>query len=130
MSKVRVLVGTKKGAFVLTADGKRKSWDVSGPHFAGWELYHLSEDWSELHDLAADDPVRVKELATRWWELAEEYNVLPLDDRLIERFSLPAPPGSPQALTELTFRPGTRRVGDAERRLAQDVWRSRGDRHW
>jgi len=41
MSKVRVLVGTKKGAFILTADGKRKNWEVSGPHFAGWEMYHL-----------------------------------------------------------------------------------------
>ncbi len=41
MSKVRVLVGTRKGAFILTADGKREHWDVSGPHFAGWELYHL-----------------------------------------------------------------------------------------
>ena len=41
MSKVRVLVGTRKGAFILTADGKRQNWEVSGPHFAGWELYHL-----------------------------------------------------------------------------------------
>ena len=41
MSKVRVLVGTRKGAFILTADGKRERWEVSGPHFAGWELYHL-----------------------------------------------------------------------------------------
>ena len=41
MSKVRVLVGTRKGAFILTADGKRDLWDVSGPHFAGWEMYHL-----------------------------------------------------------------------------------------
>ncbi len=41
MSKVRVLVGTRKGAFVLTSDGTRKQWDVSGPHFAGWEMYHL-----------------------------------------------------------------------------------------
>src|SRR5258705_382179 len=41
MSKIRVLVGTKKGAFILTADGKRKDWQVSGPHFAGWEMYHL-----------------------------------------------------------------------------------------
>ena len=41
MSGVRVLVGTKKGAFVITSDGKRKQWDVSGPHFAGWEIYHL-----------------------------------------------------------------------------------------
>ena len=41
MSSVRVLVGTRKGAFVLTADGKRKSWNVAGPFFAGWELYHV-----------------------------------------------------------------------------------------
>src|SRR3954466_6846475 len=41
MSKIRVLVGTRKGAFVLTADGKRGDWQVSGPHFAGWEIYHL-----------------------------------------------------------------------------------------
>src|ERR1700722_2223651 len=39
MSKVRVLVGTRKGAFILTADGKRGNWDVTGPPFAGWELY-------------------------------------------------------------------------------------------
>jgi photosystem II stability/assembly factor-like uncharacterized protein len=41
VSGVRVLVGTRKGAFVLTADGKRHDWEVSGPHFAGWEMYHL-----------------------------------------------------------------------------------------
>ena len=41
MSSVRVLVGTKKGAFILTSDGKRQKWEVSGPHFAGWEIYHL-----------------------------------------------------------------------------------------
>lgn len=41
MSGVRVLVGTRKGAFILTADGKRERWDVSGPHFGGWEIYHM-----------------------------------------------------------------------------------------
>ncbi|MHB1862454.1 MAG: WD40/YVTN/BNR-like repeat-containing protein [Gemmatimonadaceae bacterium] len=41
MSGVRVLVGTRKGAFVLTSDGKRTKWNVSGPHFAGWEIYHV-----------------------------------------------------------------------------------------
>jgi photosystem II stability/assembly factor-like uncharacterized protein len=41
MSGVRVLVGTHKGAFVLTSDANRKQWDVSGPHFAGWEIYHV-----------------------------------------------------------------------------------------
>jgi len=41
MSKVRVLVGTRKGAFILTSDGKRKQWNINGPFFAGWEIYHL-----------------------------------------------------------------------------------------
>ena len=41
MSQVRVLVGTKKGAFILTSDGKRENWEVAGPHFAGWEIYHM-----------------------------------------------------------------------------------------
>jgi photosystem II stability/assembly factor-like uncharacterized protein len=41
MSQVRVLVGTRKGAFILTSDGKRQKWDVSGPHFGGWQIYHI-----------------------------------------------------------------------------------------
>ena len=41
MSTVRVLVGTRKGAFILTSDGKREKWDISGPHFGGWEIYHV-----------------------------------------------------------------------------------------
>ena len=41
MSTVRVMVGTRKGAFVLTSDGARKDWSVEGPHFAGWEVFHL-----------------------------------------------------------------------------------------
>jgi len=41
MSTVRLLVGTKKGAFILTSDGNRERWQVSGPHFAGWEIFHL-----------------------------------------------------------------------------------------
>lgn len=41
MSGVRVLVGTRKGAFILTADGQRKQWRIDGPFFGGWEIYHL-----------------------------------------------------------------------------------------
>jgi hypothetical protein len=41
MSKVRLLIGTRKGAFILTSDGTRKQWDVNGPDFGGWEMYHL-----------------------------------------------------------------------------------------
>ena len=41
MTGVRVLAGTRKGAFILTSDGGRDRWEVSGPHFAGWEIYHV-----------------------------------------------------------------------------------------
>ncbi len=59
MSKVRVLVGTKKGAFTLTADGKRKNWQVSGPHFAGWEIYHVKG--------SSADPNRIYASQTSGW---------------------------------------------------------------
>ena len=42
MSRVRLLVGTRKGAFILTSDAKRRKWKISGPHFAGWEIYHMN----------------------------------------------------------------------------------------
>ena len=53
MSKVRVLVGTRKGAFILTSDGKRKDWKVDGPHFAGWEMYHLKGSTADPNRLYA-----------------------------------------------------------------------------
>ena len=59
MSKVRVLVGTRKGAFILTSDGKRDNWEVSGPHFSGWELYHLKG--------SPADPNRIYASQTSGW---------------------------------------------------------------
>jgi len=59
MSQVRVLVGTRKGAFILESDGKRKKWNVSGPHFAGWEMYHLKA--------SPADPNRIYASQTSGW---------------------------------------------------------------
>jgi len=59
MSKVRVLVGTRKGAFILTSDGKRESWEVSGPFFTGWEVYHLKG--------SPADPNRIYASQTSGW---------------------------------------------------------------
>src|SRR5438445_5274438 len=59
MSNVRVLVGTRKGAFILTSDGKREKWDVSGPHFAGWEIYHMKG--------SPADPSRIYASQTSGW---------------------------------------------------------------
>jgi len=59
MSKVRVLAGTKKGAFILESDGKREKWDVSGPHFTGWEIYHMKG--------SPADPNRIYASQTSGW---------------------------------------------------------------
>ena len=53
MSQIRVLVGTRKGAFILTSDGKREHWKISEPHFAGWEVYHLNGSPAEPDRLFA-----------------------------------------------------------------------------
>ena len=53
MSRVRVLVGTRKGAFVLEGDGKRQRWNIAGPHFGGWEIYHLKGSPAEPKRLYA-----------------------------------------------------------------------------
>src|SRR3989442_4062375 len=53
MSRVRVLAGTRKGAFVLTSDGKRGRWDVTGPFFAGWETYHMKGSPADANRLYA-----------------------------------------------------------------------------
>ena len=53
MSMVRVLVGTRKGAFVLTSDAKRARWNVCGPYFGGWEIYHLKGSPADPHRLYA-----------------------------------------------------------------------------
>src|SRR5216117_567119 len=59
MSGVRVLVGTRKGAFILTSDEKRENWQVDGPHFAGWEMYHLKG--------SPADPNRIYASQTSGW---------------------------------------------------------------
>jgi Sulfatase len=56
-----------------------------------WELYHLDTDFSECRDLAADHPDVLAELVELWWSEAEKYDVLPLDDRILERFLVPKP---------------------------------------
>jgi hypothetical protein len=59
MTAVRVFVGTKKGAFILTSDGKRQKWSVNGPHFAGWEIYHMKA--------SPKDPNRIYASQTSGW---------------------------------------------------------------
>ncbi len=74
-----------------------------------WNLYHVAEDFAEIHDLADSMPEKVAEMEARWWEEAAKYNVLPLDDRTIELFTLRRP-GSELQRNEFTFRLGTARI--------------------
>ena len=59
VSRVRVLVGTHKGAFILSSDGNRKQWKVDGPYFAGWEVYHMKG--------SPADPNRIYASQTSGW---------------------------------------------------------------
>ena len=53
MSRVRLLVGTRKGGFILTADGTRRDWTVAGPFFGGWEVYHMAGSPADLQRIWA-----------------------------------------------------------------------------
>jgi len=94
--------GWKAVAFHHTNSGGNFDQDV-------WELYNLSADVSESHDLASMNPEKVKEMQERWWAEAGKYNVLPLDDRIGSRY-----PSVPKTGT-FTYYPG------AEKAMEPDI---------
>lgn len=78
---------------LVQLDDDGVSWKAVCKHTPGgdydtepWELYRLSDDWSECNDVAADEPDKLAELIDLWWSEAERHGVLPLDDRMIELF--------------------------------------------
>jgi arylsulfatase len=73
-----------------------------------WELYNLDADFSQAHDLAAREPVRLRQLQDLWWAEAARYNVLPLDNRKAERLSaeLQGRPSPTAGRTTFTYYPG------------------------
>lgn len=92
----------------LWADG----WKAVTRHYKGqkydegdWELYHLDADFSEAHNLADARPDKVRELAELWWHQAGLYDVLPLDDRTVELYRSPPPPGSPLLRSRFDYHP-------------------------
>src|SRR5262245_32758580 len=91
MSNVRVLVGTRKGAFVLSSDGKRQKWDVSGPFFAGWEIYHMKG--------SPVDPDRIYASQTNSWF----GQVIQRSDDGGKAWYLPGTPGGKQPIGEMGF---------------------------
>ncbi|HSM67873.1 MAG TPA: sulfatase-like hydrolase/transferase, partial [Ilumatobacteraceae bacterium] len=90
------------GSRALVADDGDVTWKAVCKHTQGadydaepWELYRLTDDWSECNDLAATHPEKLAELIERWWSEAERHGVLPLDDRMFELFGARFRPNSP-----------------------------------
>ena len=82
--------------WILSTKVMRTPWDNSGkgnhdPASWPWELYDLSKDWTQNHDVAAQYPEKVKELEKLFWEEAEKNQVLPLDTTTFTRSLLPRP---------------------------------------
>ena len=82
-----------KGWAAVTRHSTPWVMEVELPPFQDdvWELYDTNTDWSQIHDLAAEMPDKLAELQQLWLEEARKYNVLPLDDRRIERFNRTSP---------------------------------------
>jgi arylsulfatase A-like enzyme len=110
----------------LWADG----WKVTTYHEQGrpiddteWGLFHLDEDFSECHDLAAEQPEKLRELIDAWWGEAGKYGVLPLDDRTIELFGPPPRPGTVHARREYVYFPPIAHIpADAAPQLGGRNW--------
>jgi hypothetical protein len=92
MSGVRVLVGTRKGAFVMTSDGGRRDWDIAGPHFGGWEIYHVTGSPAAADRLYASQSggwfgqvIQRSDDGGRTWELPLSYLASPPSELSLSR---------------------------------------------
>jgi arylsulfatase A-like enzyme len=105
-------------------------WKITTYHQPGqpfdddeWGLFHVDEDFSECHDLAAENPERLREMIDAWWVEAGEHGVLPLDDRMIELFLLPARPGTPHTRNDYVYYPPMSHLSmDAAPRFGMSSW--------
>ena len=126
---------TRKGVQYFEMMGHRgihrDGWKAVTRHQSGtpfeddkWELYHLAEDRSECHDLAAEHPELVEELVALWWEEAAEHGVLPLDDRAIELFGTRFRDRSPHPVSRryTYYPPVTQLPGQVAPALAGRSW--------
>ena len=75
-----------------------------------WELYNVEKDFSEANNLAAKEPQKLKELQDLFWQEAEKYNVLPIDNSKVERFDVSLRPSLTRGRDEFTYYPGMVRI--------------------
>ena len=126
--------GTKRGPQYFEMMGHRAIWsdgykavtfhDQNVPYENDtWGLYNLNQDFSEMHDLSSKEPERLKKMIALWWEEAEKYGVLPLDDRGIEIFGSKSRPGSPHYGNTYTYYPPIAHIpSDACPMLSGRAW--------
>ena len=92
----------------LWADG----WKAVTYHHMGhtldddvWELYHLDEDFSEIHNVADQYPEKLQELIELWWAEAGKHGVLPVDDQRDAHFGSQHRKGTPHSKRHYTYYP-------------------------
>ena len=103
------------GHRAIWADGwKAVAYHVRGSDYEDdvWELYNLAEDFSECRNLADSEPERLQKLIQLWWEEAQTYDVLPLDDRGFaeRRAESKGRPGAPREKSHFVFRRGQQHI--------------------
>jgi len=108
--------GIYKDGWMATTRHGRLPWQTSGeaPGFDQdkWELYNITEDFTQANDLATQNPAKVKELQAAFLDEAKKYNVLPLDDRMSERFDLALRPNPLTGLTKVSYGPGVANINE------------------
>jgi Sulfatase len=109
--------GIYRDGWMATARHGRLPWQTAGSPGAfdddKWELYDLSDDFSQADDVAAQDPEKVKELQAAFLEEARKYNVLPLDDRMSERFDASLRPNPLTGLKSFSYGPGATNINES-----------------
>jgi len=109
--------GVYKDGWMATTRHGRLPWETAASTNIfdndPWELYHIDEDFSQADDLAAKYPQKLKELQDAFLVEAKKYNVLPLDDRLAERFDVSLRPNPLAGLKKFTYGPGVTGISEA-----------------
>jgi arylsulfatase A-like enzyme len=109
--------GIYKDGWMASARHGRLPWETAGAsgdfNQDTWELYNLSEDFTQADDLAAKHPEKVKELQAAFLVEAKKYNVLPLDDRMSERFDASLRPNPLAGLKTFVYGPGATNISES-----------------
>jgi arylsulfatase A-like enzyme len=104
-----------KDGWMASTHPKRLPWSPSIAHYDPdsytWELYHVADDYSQAHDLAAQQPAKLAEMKEEFYKEAAKYQVLPIDTRTIERTAQSARPSNMNGREHITYYPGPARYG-------------------